>query len=986
MRQRSGARGPARLALVAALAVTAAGVPAAGAAAAERPRPRPAGAPKAVGELRQSGAAEAVAGRGRTRYAVTFAPGADAEAALAVARAHGGQVKQRIPQLRVVSVEVPLHAAGAVAAALARRPGVEAVTPVRIRTPHHTPDDPEYATAQPYLATVNAPAAWDVTKGAADVLIAVVDSGVDVTHPDLAGKVAGTWDVVTGTADVTDLTGHGTFVAGVAAAATDNATGVAGAGFDSGLLAVKAADSTGAVFTDAEAAGIVWAADHGADVINVSGGSAALDPVEQQAVHYALGKGVAIVASAGNAGTTTPTYPAAYPGVLSVGATDGDARAASSNHGSWVDVGAPGTGIRSTVPGGGYETRTGTSYAAPLVAGEVALLRALNPAATPEMLNSAVFQGTTSNGTAAGTGTVEDYGYGFGWGRVDFAAAIDYLPPASKPAITAPASGATVSGDVVVSATSDQPRVEFDIDNGSPSVVAVSQGVASSTLETYGLSGTQYVKASDCAAHACAHVFSIVPVTVDNGVPTITSPAPSSLVNTTQFTATATTPDNGGGVAFHVDGDRVAFDGEAPFSVPIETFGRTEGTHQLTAVRCNRAGSICDRDHPSATVPFVVHALHPVITSITPNPFSPNKDGRYEKATVKFTLETAQHVVLQVSDFRGTVVRGPGSLGTLPAGQHTWVWDGRRKDGTVAPDVTYTVALLTTKPSANGTLAGLALKTVRVDTVAPVLSSLTGAGRTFYPHKDGYRDTFNPSVKIAEPGRLLLRVYNSHGTRVRTLDAGWVVVGEHHVTWNGRRADGSMLPAGTYKFEFVAHDKAGNYRLTSRYAVYLSAKRLEARTATRTVSPDATRYDAYVGDCSRGTTPAIYGEWAGSIGYYSDYYECSSADLDDFVATFHRLALPSAIKYGTVRIGATSREAIAGFGDTAALVYQNAASDPLDHGATLGSAYATRWGDSVPVSRLAGTGRTVRWFTGTVGDSWYEVRSFHVKWVYYVLV
>jgi subtilisin family serine protease/flagellar hook assembly protein FlgD len=925
------------------------------------------------------GAPPPAAGRGtpgaRTvRLAVTFSPGADADAVLATVRGDGATVARRIPQLRVVSVEVPAVAAPRVAAALAHRPGVSDVSPVRTRSYAYVPDDTSYAASQPYLATVHAPAAWDVSKSDAGTLVAVVDSGVDVAHPDLAGKVAASHNAVTGSTNVTDAVGHGTFAAGVAAAATDNGIGVAGAGFDARLIAVKVADAQGAVATDYLAAGIVWAADHGADVINLSFGSATADSAEQAAVAYAIDAGALVVASAGNENTSAKSYPAAYPGVVAVGATTGSSRASFSNYGSWVDLGAPGVDIRSTAPtagssmfGASYATADGTSFSAPLVAGAAALLRSANPALGPAAVAAALTGGTTGS-------------YGFAHGRIDFAAALNQVPPATIPSITAPAEAATVSGHVTVSATSTAPRVRFALSNGPTAIANVVEGVATTTLETYGLASTQQVVAADCGPLACATANTTVDVTVDNGVPTITGPADGSVVNTATFAATATTPGDVGAVRFLADGASAAFDGAAPFEGSIATSPLTEGEHQLTAVLCNVAGTRCDTAHPSSAVSFTVQALHPAITSIAPNPFSPNADGLLDAAVVTYTLDTTQTVVLQIRNSSGTVVRGPGTLGTFGAGTRTWGWNGKRGDGTVAPNGTYTVEIATTA----GSLGGAASRTVRLDTVAPALATVSGSGTTFYPYRDAYKDTFAPAVTIGESGRLVLGVYNSAGAKVRTIDGGSKAPGRHSIVWNGRRADGTALPAGTYRYAFSATDAAKNTRTTGRYTVYFSAKRLTARLGTRTLSPYNSTRSVFEGSCSFLGTPAKP-EWTGSVAYLSNYDCANPGDASgDIALTNNTFTLPAAVRYGTVRIGAVGERRLAGYDDTAVLVYQSPVGALTGWDVTLGAAYGTYWGPSVGAGSLL-SGRTLRWTAATVGGSWYNVRSFQLKWVYYVL-
>ena len=915
------------------------------------------------------------AGAERVALTVRLTRGASADAVVSAARGSGATVRQRIPQLGAVTIDVPAVAATRVAEALRRRGDVRDVAPVRQRRVHAVPNDPAWATAQSsYLSQVNAPAAWDVTHGSADVLIAVVDSGVDVNHPDLSAKIAGAYNAVTGTADVTDTVGHGTFVAGVAAASTNNGIGVAGAGHDASVLAVKVAADDETIAVDDEVAGIVWAADNGAHVVNISLGGDVPDPLEADAVAYAQAQGALVVASAGNDATDAESYPAAYDGVLAVGATNGTSRASFSNHGSWVDLGAPGVNLRSTAPtvatamfDAGYDASSGTSFSAPLVAGQAALLFAADPDATAGTVGNAI--ASTTTGSAAT--------YGFAAGRVDFAAALATLAPTTSPVFTEP--GLTdVSGDLAVAATSTAPSVRFSIEGGPSRVVDVVDGTASATLETYGLSGTRTLSAADCNDAGCNPAPTTLDVTVDNGTPTVTSPAQDAVVRTNTLSLTATAPV-GGGVRFLVDGTSRGFDGEAPYAASIPTASLAEGAHTVTAVVCNRAGTVCDSANPSAAVGFNVSVLHPSIPSINPARFSPNGDGRYDWATITYVLDVAQSTQLYIKNSAGTVVRGPGSMSGT-AGSHTWAWNGRNNAGAFVPDGTYTVAIATSREDQTG----FASRTVVVDRSSPNLSGVTGAGGTFYPYRDGYHDTFRPSIVTSEAARLSLRVYNPAGTRIRVINAGPYAAGRHALTWDGKTSSGAIAPAGTYYFDWVVTDLVSNARVTGRYVVYVSGRRLVARVAERVVTPDATRYDVYVGACSRGTVPALNGRWTGSHGYYSDFYCNSGGSIDGFVATDHAFTLPAAVKYGNVQIGAVGREAVAGYGDWALLSYLSRTGDTTDYDGELRAAYGTYWGPLVGSSSLL-DGRTVRWWAGTGGGNWYEVQSFKVRWQYFVL-
>ncbi len=250
------------------------------------------------------------------------------------------------------------------------------------------PSDPNF-NLQNGLATIRADEAWYIARG--HVTVAVVDGGADFTHPDLVGKLIKGKDVVDGGNDPSEVgTGHGTHVAGIIAANTNNNVGIAGVSWNSKLLIVRASDSTGSTTASKIAAGIMYAAGK-ARIINVSLVATSGRFLICAAVAHAKTRGSLIVAAAGNNGNSTKLYPAACSDVIAVGnTTSNDAREGSSNFGSWVDLAAPGTNILSTVPTGscnhcdssGYKALTGTSMASPMVAGAVAVLLSREPSLT----------------------------------------------------------------------------------------------------------------------------------------------------------------------------------------------------------------------------------------------------------------------------------------------------------------------------------------------------------------------------------------------------------------------------------------------------------------------------------------------------------------------------------------------------------------------------------------------------------------------------
>jgi thermitase len=290
------------------------------------------------------------------------------------------------------------------------------------------PNDPGWV-YQYNMVAIHAPAGWDWTTGSGWVNIAILDTGVDLYHPDLMYKNLPGWDFVNNDSIPQDDNGHGTHVAGIAAASSNNGIGVAGVNWGANILPVKVLNSSGGGTYANVAAGITWATDHGAQVINLSLGGSFPSLVLENAVNYAYDRGVILVAATGNAGVGSVLYPAAYPPVIAVAATDStNTRASFSNYGPQVDVAAPGASIYSAFPGGGYGYRSGTSMAAPHVSGLAAILRGIpgnGPARTRMLIES-----TSLDLGAPGW----DVYYGYGLIQMD--AAIQQAWPMATPTAT----------------------------------------------------------------------------------------------------------------------------------------------------------------------------------------------------------------------------------------------------------------------------------------------------------------------------------------------------------------------------------------------------------------------------------------------------------------------------------------------------------------------------------------------------------------------
>ncbi len=349
--------------------------------------------------------------------------------------------------LRVPPGQVP-----PVVAALQGSPAVEFAEPNYIAQAYFIPNDPGLV-QQTYLWNIQMAQAWDVTLGTPSVVVAVIDTGVDVAHPDLAAKIwhnlgelgtdaAGNdkrtngldddgdgyvddwqgWNVVGNSGNVQDDHGHGTHVAGIIAADTNNGQGIAGVAPGALIMPLKALDSTGFGTYAQVAEAILYTADHGAQVINLSLGSPSPSGLLKAAIDYASTHGSIVVAAVGDSGSLGVNYPANYPTVVGVGATDSNNQLASfSTYGNAVKLVAPGVGIYSTFPGGTYAQFSGSSMAAAHVSGVAALLASLPQFDTPDKIRAALQSSATDLGDPGW-----DMYYGFG--LVQAFTAMNYAP------------------------------------------------------------------------------------------------------------------------------------------------------------------------------------------------------------------------------------------------------------------------------------------------------------------------------------------------------------------------------------------------------------------------------------------------------------------------------------------------------------------------------------------------------------------------------
>ncbi len=348
-------------------------------------------------------------------------------------------------------------------------PNIEFAEPNYLQYTQATqPNDPSYGT-QRYFARIDAANAWDVTTGSHNVVVAIIDTGVNWSHEDLSSNIWRNsdeiegdnadndgngfiddirgWDFVSVSAssvfagedagpadnDPMDVQGHGTHVAGIVGADGNNGLGVTGVNWNVSLMPLRAGykstSGSGVLQITDTAAALIYAADNGADIVNMSFGSPYSTHTQKVAIDYCISAGVLLVAAAGNDSSDRPQYPANFEGVISVAATQSssDDRAHFTNHGVWVDIAAPGSSIYSTTVNGSYGYMSGTSMASPVIAGVAALVKAAHPDWNADQIERHLLA-TAANINSANPDDVNQ----FGAGRVDAAASVQLSTSPTK--------------------------------------------------------------------------------------------------------------------------------------------------------------------------------------------------------------------------------------------------------------------------------------------------------------------------------------------------------------------------------------------------------------------------------------------------------------------------------------------------------------------------------------------------------------------------
>jgi hypothetical protein len=485
---------------------------------------------------------------------------AEAEFAARV-QTHGARHRLVLRYINVHVLTVSENQAAAVLGALRRDPGIEFAERDYVARAAFVANDPYVLNGDEWhLAKIQAPQAWDVTAGFPNIVIALLDSGINALHPDLVGRVLPGYNFVSGLADTSDNFGHGTAVGGVMVAAGNNAIGVAGVAYGCTVLPVKVMDASGFASYSCIAQGIQYAVDRGVRVINISIAGDSPSSTLQSAIDYAWSNNVVVVAAAGNNTGIESQYPAACDHVVAVSATEPDDSLASfSNCGSFVTFSAPGDNIWTTQRdlSNPYGAWRGTSFASPIVAAVSALVLSVAPSLSNTQLVSLLEQSVDDIGPVG-------YDTSFGYGRVNAFRAVSGAvtwagaqrpPPATAPivSLTRPANdaqfylGATVSLAATATATSAGAQVtNLDFFANNLKVASCSDAPFAFDWHPVGAGIYFLTAAATDSQGLCA---TSAPVVIQVSTPATTS-SPPVLQFPVQSTSTpdATTPGSSPGI------------------------------------------------------------------------------------------------------------------------------------------------------------------------------------------------------------------------------------------------------------------------------------------------------------------------------------------------------------------------------------------------------------------------------------------------------
>lgn len=696
---------------------------------------------------------------------------------------------------------------------------VEYVEPNYQIEANFTPADPSYS-KQWYLKKIQMPKAWDSTKGASNITVAVIDAGVQTNHPELKGKIVSPYEVTTGSTSVSP-DNHGTHVAGIIAA-TINKAGISGIAPNIKIMPVDVFNGDGANIYDV-AEGIMYAVDHKADILNLSLGSYYYSYPLEYAVNYAKSKGVLVVAAAGNDDTSEYTYPAALPAVLGVSATDSlDRITQFSNYGDYIDFAAPGMNIYSTVSGSKYANMSGTSMASPIVSGVSALILSKNPFLSPAQVESILIKSSADLGNRG-------WDYLYGYGRVDAYKALAKTPtPLHSLSLTTRSFTMKGSNKNNISFYAQSgTTVSLYIQNSKGTIIKKllvnkkwSGGKVTVAWDgrmdngAYVPSGTYKVLAKATNWKKVMYKNTTVKM-IDHVTPSIqlakntyfSPPARGKLVLPYHLNksakVTATIYDRRNKVVRKILNNSSIYSGKRS----IIWDGKTSKGKRVSDGRYTLVMSVVDsRKVKGATrrAAITVDSVKPAGKAILYSSIM-KMDGK-SKPIIKMELKESAYVNAYVTTDKGVKIKKLAYGKYYKKGVSNIYWNGKNDKGQFAVEGKYQIIMEYRDSAGNKATMKSALFSLQ-DWLKPIVKSTPSLE---------YRNKANVpiSYSISKPGYVTVQLVKDN-TVIRTIQTGtYKTKGSHSYIFDGKDQAGAYLADGTYQFKIVITDK---YKLANQF-------------------------------------------------------------------------------------------------------------------------------------------------------------------------
>ncbi|CAM3955825.1 S8 family serine peptidase [Mesobacillus thioparans] len=664
-----------------------------------------------------------------------------------------------------------------------------------------------------HLSKVELPQAWDVTRGSAEITVAIVDGGVQTDHPDLKGKIIHPFDIVTGSPVIYgDF--HGTHVAGIIAASHNN-IGVAGIAPNIKIMPVNVFKGDSASVYDV-VRGIYYAADHQANIINLSLGSRSYSQALANAVDYARSKGVVVIAAAGNENTYLRTFPAAFQGVIGVSATNSnDEITRFSNYGDYIDLAAPGEGIYSTINGSSYQYSDGTSMAAPIVSGVSALILSKNPFLSPDDVEMILTRSAIDLG-------LEGRDYYYGAGRIDAYRALQQTPGPMSP-IKVPASIFRIDGFNKMNVSTEiykGTRVSVEIKNSKNDVV---KRLVSNKEWNGGKLSLSWNGKQDDGQFAHSGSYKIH-IKVANGLETMSKSAEIEVKNVVNPVIKLDRKSE-------VFSPSISKKLVVPYSLNKDAKvtaaiynSRNKKVKSLTTSKPikngNRSISWTGKDKKSKTVPdgkytLVIYAVDsqnrkstvkrldikvdtskPKATAALSNSLY-KMDGK-TKAKLKLKVKETVYIDAYITTKKGTKVKKIASNRKYNSGSHSLVWDGKNAKTRYAAEGKYLFRVEVRDQAGNKRVVKSPIFSLQ-DWRKPVIE-----GKSLTEYRNTGITTF--TYKLNKPGYVKVEVFKDQ-TQIRTIQPKtWKKSGSQQFKWDAKSKSHRQLKDGKYQYRITITD------------------------------------------------------------------------------------------------------------------------------------------------------------------------------------